>query len=97
MKIAGLDDLARKMDELARVVAELDGDIAQVRFNSHDPEIIELAIRQGHIAIDQRVSRYSHNEMVASIASEIKQKYREAIYEKAAASRLEQRNGDDEQ
>jgi len=94
VKISGLDALARKMKELERAVAELDGDIAQVSFNPHDPESIELAIQKMYSAIDERVSSYSHNDMVVGIAEEMKEKYREAILERAATARMEQ-DGDE--
>lgn len=95
MKISGLDALARRMKELGQALADLDGDITQVRFNPHEPESIELAIQQVYDAVDERVSSYAHNDIVVAIADEMKEKYREAILAKAAAARLEQGNGDD--
>lgn len=95
MKISGLDALARKMKELEKAIAELDGDICQVSFNPDDPESIERAIHTMYSAIDDKVSSYSHNDMVAGIADELKEKYREAILERASAARLEQDEGDD--
>jgi len=97
MKVSGLDALARTMDELSKAMAELDGDITQVTFNPHDPQSIELAIQQVNDAVDQRVSNYAHNAAVVSIANEMKEKYRESILERAAAARLEQGDGDEEE
>jgi len=90
MQIKGLDDLARKMEELEKAMAKLDGDITQVNFNPHDPESIQLAIQKVSDAIDERVSRYAHNDMVTSVASELKEKYRDGILERAAQARLDE-------
>lgn len=89
MKMAGLDALARNMRELEKAIAELDGDIAQVNFNPDDPESIERAIQSLNAAIDEKIASYSHNEMVAAIADELKENGRSAILERAAAARLE--------
>lgn len=89
MKISGLDALARKMKELEKAVAELDGDIASVNFDPHDPESIQLAIEQLNAAVDEKIASYSHNEMVVEIADELKENGRKAILERAAAARME--------
>jgi Mg/Co/Ni transporter MgtE len=90
MKITGLDELARKMDELEKALAELDGDLAHVNFDPHDPESIEQAIHQLNAAVDEKIARYGHNQMVMTIADEMKENGRNAILERAAAARLEQ-------
>lgn len=89
MKISGLDAFTRKMNGLQKAVAELDGQIAEVSFDPNDPESIELAICKYNTAVDERVARYAHNEMVFAIAEELKESGRNAILDRAAAIRLE--------
>lgn len=89
MKITGLDALVRDMKELEKAVAELDGDIARVSFDPHDPQSIEQAIQQLYTAIDDKVASYTQNEMVVSIAKELKETGRNNILERAATARLE--------
>jgi hypothetical protein len=87
--IKGLDDLMRKMKELEKATAALDGDIASVGFDPHDPQSIELAIQQMEGAIDERVGSYRNNDLVDSLVAEMKERYREAILERAATARME--------
>ena len=93
MKISGFDALTRKMTELEKALADLDGDIAHLSFNPYDPQSIELAIQELNAAVDAKVASYAHNEMVVSIAEEFKENGRNIIIERAAAARLK---GEDE-
>lgn len=90
MVIKGLDELMRKMKELEKAIEALDGEITSVGFDPHDPQSIELAIKKMETAIDERVSDCANNEMVQGIVSETKERYREAILERAAAARSEE-------
>jgi hypothetical protein len=95
MKISGLDAFKRKMTELEKAVADLDGHIAEVIFDPHDPASfdphspasIELAIQKYHIAVDEKVAMYAHNELVVAIRDEYKENGRKAILELAATAR----------
>jgi len=89
MKIKGLDALQRKFKELEKAAAELDGDLAEVKFDPHDPQSIEQAIQQLNAAIDERIAGYERNDIVAAIVEELKENGRQAILDKAAAARLE--------
>ena len=89
MGIKGLDELMRKMRELERATAALDGDITSVGFDPHDPQSIELAIQKMEAAIDERVGDYSRNDMVQNLVAEMKGRYRQALLDRAAAARLE--------
>lgn len=89
MKITGLDELARKMNELKSALAALDGEIGTVTFDPHDPQSIEIAIQKMEAAIDERVSGYRNNDMVQGMVEQAKARYREAILERAAAARNE--------
>ncbi|WP_420393251.1 hypothetical protein [Acuticoccus sp.] len=89
MAMKGLDELIRKMKELEKATAALDGEITSVGFDPHDPQSIELAIQQMEAAIDERVGDYSKNDMVQKIVIEMKERYRQAILDRAATGRTE--------
>lgn len=89
IKITGLDKLSRSLDELSQFSKDIDGHIGEVRFSPHDPSDIQRAIAEMEAMIDERSASYSRNEHVQNIASELKERYRQAILEKAAAKRLE--------
>ena len=88
MRITGLDALSRKFRELEKAVAGLDGDIARVSFDPHDPQSIEHAIQDVNSAVDEKIHGYGDNEIVVNIAEALKESYRSAILERAASARL---------
>lgn len=87
MAFKGLNELTRKMDELQKATAALDGDITSVNFDPHDPQSIEIAVQQMEAAIDERVGDYSRNDLVQNLVTQIKEQYRQRILEKAASAR----------
>lgn len=89
VKITGLDKLSRKLDELSKFAKEIDGHLGEVKFNPRDPGEIERAIAEMETMVDEKASSYSHNDAIQNIADQMKEKYRQAILDKAAASRLE--------
>jgi hypothetical protein len=89
MALKGLDALMRKMSDLERAAAVLDGEIANVSFDPHDPQSIELAIQKMEAEIDERVGHYDQNEIVQGIVAEMKERYRQAILDQAASARSE--------
>lgn len=89
MKLEGLDSVIQQMNELERAVSNLDGDLANLEFDPYDPQSIEQAVQELYAVIDKRVSSYSRNEIVISIADAIKENGRKAILESAAAARME--------
>lgn len=89
MKITGLDKLSRKMDELSKFAKDIDGHLGEVKFDPSDPGDIERAIAEMEAMVDQKASSYSRNDAVQNIADTMKEKYRQAILDKAADSRLE--------
>ena len=89
MKVTGLDALSRKLKELERATARLDGDIAQLEFNPHDPQSIENAIQELNSKIDEKLVGYDRNDIVVRIAGSLKESGRRAIIERAATARLE--------
>lgn len=88
--IKGLNELSRKMKELEQAIAALDGEIGSVNFDPNDPQSIEVAIQKMEQAIDERVGDYSRNDMIESIVSEVKERYRQAILVRASEARNEQ-------
>jgi hypothetical protein len=89
MKIKGLDQLSRQLEDAQKAFAELDGELGVVSFSPDDPASIEAAIAQIHQIIDDKVGSYASNPFVAPLIEGAKEQYRQAIIEKAAAARLE--------
>src|SRR5271170_5313214 len=88
IKITGLDELQRKLDEASQAFQALDGELATLRYNPNDPGSIDGAIREMEAAVEAKVAPYAGNALVESVAQQLKEKYRSAILEKAAAARL---------
>lgn len=88
--IKGLNELSRKMKELEKAIAALDGEIGSVNFDPNDPQSIEVAIQKMEQAVDERVGDYSRNDMIEDIVSEVKERCRQAILERASEARNEQ-------
>lgn len=89
LKITGFDKLSRELKEAQKAFAEIDGDLGTVNFDPHDPASIEAAIQSVEEMIDEKLSGYMSNSIVAPMADEMKAKYRGAILEKAGEARLE--------
>jgi hypothetical protein len=86
--VTGLDQFQRKLHEITHAVEAIGGDIAQLRFNPHDPASIDVAIHQMEAAIDAKVASYASNSTVASIVQELKERFRQEIVDRAARARL---------
>ena len=89
LKITGLDELTRQLEDAQKAFQELDGELGTVNFDPHDPQSIDLAIRTMEGIIDARVGRYANNSIVAPLIDDLKESYRAAILEKAATARIE--------
>ena len=88
MPIKGLDEFTRKIKELEKAAAALDGDLTSVGFDPSDPQSIELAIQQMEDEVDKRVGSLASNEIVSEMASQLKERARAAILEKAERARV---------
>lgn len=88
MKIKGLDQLTKNLDEAQKALAEIDGELGQVSFNPNDPASIEAAIQDIENIIDERLGAYSSNPIIAPLIDAMKDRYREGLLEKAATARL---------
>lgn len=94
VKITGLDKLTRTLDDAQKAIAAIDGELGAVNFNPNDPGSIEAAIAQMEAMIDERLGDYASNPIVAPMMEGMKERYRDAIIERAAQARLE---GDSDQ
>ena len=88
LKISGLDTLTRQLEDASRAFGEIDGQLGTVSFNPHDPASIEAAIAEVEAMVDGKLGAYDSNPIVAPLAAQMKEKYRTAIIDKAAAARL---------
>ncbi|MEL6582219.1 MAG: hypothetical protein AAFQ36_00165 [Pseudomonadota bacterium] len=82
-KISGLDEMKAQLDEIQSAVSKLDGQIGQVSFDPSNSESVENAISEVHQMIDSKVEGFTKNEIVRGVISEMKQKYADAIRQKA--------------
>lgn len=88
IKISGLNELSRQLKDAQKALSALDGELGSVNFDPTDPASIEAAIALVETTIDEKIGRYANNPIVRPLAQEMKEKYREAIIDKASAARL---------
>lgn len=86
--ITGLDGLSRQLSDAQRALEALDGELGAVNFDTNDPASIEAAIQSVESMIDERLVQYASNPIIAPLAASMKEKYREAIVDRAAEARL---------
>lgn len=89
IKISGLDQLSRQLEQAQEAIAEIDGDLGTVNFDPNDPASIETAIQEAEELIDAKVKPWADNPLVAQVADGLKEQYRNAIIDRAAEARLE--------
>jgi hypothetical protein len=89
IKITGLDTLQRELSDASAALSALDGEISTVNFDPHDPSSVEAAVVQMEQAIDTRIAPYRGNRIVENVATQLKERYRQEIYDRAANARLE--------
>lgn len=94
IKIDGLDKLNQQLNEAQEALNSLDGELGTVTFDPEDPASIELAIQNVNILVDGKLVQYASNPIIGPMAEEMKERYRDAIIERAAAERL--KGGKDE-
>lgn len=81
--ISGVDELREQFSQIQAALANLGEHIGTVSFDPTKPESIDGAISEIHRMIDDEVAEFSENEIVRGIISEMKEKYIEAIKQKA--------------
>lgn len=89
IKVSGLDKLQRQLDDFSEAAKALDGEISTVNFDPHDPSSVEAAVVQMEQAIDAKIAAYRDSELVENIATQLKDRYRQEIYDRAAKARLQ--------
>ena len=87
VKISGLNDLQKELDQASRAFKALDGEIADLKFDPGDQKSIDAAISNLNTAIDKKVAPYRSNKLVMNVATGLKEKYREELLRRAAAAR----------
>lgn len=90
-KISGLNQLERQLADAQKAIAALDGELGSVSFDPADPASIEAAIQQANRLVDERIGGYVSNPIVGQLAQGMKERFREAVLDKAAAARLTDR------
>ena len=79
--------LTKRLKELEQFLGELENYSQTLSFDPFDAESIENALIQMENMIDGRGQYSATNPMIEKIASELKDKYRKAIIDKAAKYR----------
>ena len=87
LKIKGLSDLSRSLEEAQEALSNLDGDLPSISFNPTEPASIEAAIQEMESVIDERVGSHGDNPFVRPLVESAKERFRQVILDKAAASR----------
>ncbi len=86
--VTGFDQLAQQLDDAQKALAALGDELGTVSFDPNDPTSIETAILNMEATIDDRIGEYASNPIIAPLAKQLKEKYREGIIERAAVARL---------
>lgn len=86
-KITGLDKLNQNLDAVQKAILQLDGELVHVQFDPFDPGSIEAASAKLAQLIDERLGQHASNPIVEALAEQMKEKYRQMILDRAAASR----------
>lgn len=89
VEISGLDELQRSLSDASHALQKLDGEISTVKFNPHDPSSVEAAVVQMEQAIDAKIAPYRGNAIVENVATQLKERYRQELYDRAAKARLQ--------
>lgn len=89
INISGLDALTHQLDQAQKAFEELDGELGVVNFDPNDPASIEAAIQEVEILVDTKARPRADNPLVSQVVGGMKEQYRQAIIDRAAAARLE--------
>lgn len=88
LKISGLENVMREVDEAKKALEEIGGELGSVNFDPHDPASVEAAIVSMEGMIDDKLGRYGNNNIIAPMIQELKKNYRDGIIDKASQARL---------
>ena len=84
IKIKGLNELQRDLENAQMALASLHGPIAEIAINPNDPASVQEAIRQMEAAVDSKVAPYGNNKLVATVVKAAKEEYRKLLLKRAA-------------
>jgi hypothetical protein len=87
LKITGLDELQKQLDDAAKALQALEGEIGTVKYNPNDPSSVETAVVQIEQTIDAKIAPYRGNKIVENLVTKMKDRYRQEIYDRAAKAR----------
>ena len=88
-KISGLDELSRQLSDAKKALESLDGELGTLSCDPNDPASIEVAIQNMEGNIEEKLGQYASNPIIAPLAENMKEKYRESIIDRAAAARIQ--------
>jgi hypothetical protein len=88
-KITGLDEFSKQLNDASEALRGLDGDIGAVKFDPNDPSSVEAAVVQVEQIIDMKVASHRGNEIVENLVGQMKDKFRQEIYDRAAKARAQ--------
>lgn len=86
LRITGLDELQKELEQAGRAFDSLQGEIATLQFDPADPSSVERVIAEMEHAIDGKLSPYLGNSFVENLAVQLKTNYRNQILERAAST-----------
>lgn len=89
LKMTGFDNLQKTLQKAQEALATLGVELGTVQFNPTDPASIDAAIQSVEVMVDERLGAYLDNPIINPLAEQMKEKYRDAILERAATARLE--------
>jgi len=85
--ITGLQKLQKELEDATRTLRTLEGELSAVTYNPSDPSSAEAAVAHMERAIDAKMTRYHGNTIVDDLVRKMKDRYRQAIHERAAEAR----------
>ena len=88
IKITGLNELTKQLEDAQKTLDSIDGDIGAVSFDLYDPANIEFAIKHMEALIDEKIGHCADNPIIAPLVSGMKEQYRTDILEQATTARL---------
>lgn len=84
---SGFDQLQKTLGDAQKALGELNGTIAELRFDPKDPASVAAAIAEMESAVDAKVAPYRGNPIIEPLAAKSKEAFRKAIEERATAAR----------
>jgi hypothetical protein len=94
--ISGLAELQKTLSDAQFALEAANGELGTLTFNPQDPASIEAAIVEAERLVDERLGAYAQNAIVGPLIQQMKDAFRTAVVEKAAESRLADKESDNE-